>query len=298
MSQKILISGANGFVGRHLSKLLELNFQLIRVDIKGGENVDIKCDIASELLSDRLDRECTYIVIHCAAARFDFGINARRYFQENVDKTRVFLKTLEAINVKQFIHVSSVAALDGRLLSYHDNLDCDNAYRATKYLQQCEVTDWCKENNVPLDVVLPSAIYDDTPRADTNIGKLQKITRFVPILPRIQVRKSLTYLPKFCRFIEQIIGKPSSAVYLAIEKPVQTVTETMKEQSGRHVLTIPVPGLKFILYALAWVSWGLVSLLGRDPILLPSRVAKLFSDTSYSNIDDGIDCETYNMANL
>jgi hypothetical protein len=38
----------------------------------------------------------------------------------------------------------------------------------------------------------------------------------------------------------------------------------------------------------------LVSFLGRDPILLPSRVIKLFSDTSYNGMDDGIDCETYN----
>ena len=72
------------------------------------------------------------------------------------------------------------------------------------------------------------------------------------------------------------------------------MTETIKEQSGGHVLTLPVPGLKVILYVLAWVSWGLGSFLGRDPILLPSRVAKLFSDTSFNNIDAGIDCETYN----
>lgn len=294
MSQKILISGANGYVGRHLLRLLKPNFQLIGIDMKGGEGVDIECDIASELLSNHLDPNCAYIVIHCAAARFDFGINARRYFEENVDKTSLFLKTLGDMDIKQFIHVSSVAALDGKDIRYHDNLDCDDAYRATKYLQQCEVTHWCKENNVPLTVVLPSAIYDGTPRADTNIGKLQTIARFVPILPRIQVKKSLTYLPKFCSFIEQIIGKPSSAVYLTIEKPIQTVTETIKEQSGRHVLILPVPGVKVILYALAWVSWGLGSLLGRDPILLPSRVAKLFSDTSYNDIDDGIDCETYN----
>ena len=44
------------------------------------------------------------------------------------------------------------------------------------------------KNNIPWDVVMPSAIYDDIPRTDTNIGKLQKITLFFPVLPKIEVK--------------------------------------------------------------------------------------------------------------
>ena len=294
MPSKILITGSSGYVCSYLIPLIRKRFEVTSIDVVDGIDTDIVSDIGADNLRDMLNFNEDYVVIHCAAARFDYGIQAGVYLNENVTKTRAFLNTLKALNVSQFIHVSSVAAIDGKKINYQDDLACDDAYRATKYLQQCEVTHWCKENNVPLKVVLPSAIYDDIPRADTNIGKLQKITRFFPILPRIQVKKSLTYLPKFCSFIEQIIGQPGSAVYLTIEKPVQTVTETMKEQSGRHILTLPIPGLKVIVYALAWLSWGLGSFLRRDPILLPSRVAKLFSDTSYSNIDDRIDCESYN----
>ena len=250
--------------------------------------------ISQLIICNILGSDENYIVIHCAAARFDYGIPANVYFRENVTKTKAFLNSLATLKVSQFIHISSVAAIDGTAIDYDDALDCDNAYRATKYLQQCAVIDWCRLHKVPWDVVMPSAVYDGLPRNDTNIGKLQTITRFFPVLPKIEVKKSLTYLPKFCSFIEQIIGKPSSSIYLTIEKPVRTVTEIMKEQSGGHVFILPVPWLKAILYALAWVSWGLVSFLGRDPILLPSRVIKLFSDTSYNGMDDGIDCETYN----
>ena len=258
-----------------------------------GLHTNIVGDIAADDLRDKFSSDEDYVVIHCAAARFDYGISANVYFEENVRKTKVFLNTLAALNISQFIHVSSVAAIDGEAIDYDDGLDCDNAYRATKYLQQCEVIDWCRQNKVPWDVVMPSAIYDDAPRSDTNIGKLQKITNFFPVLPKIEVKKSLTYLPKFCAFIEQRIGAPSGSYFLTIEHPVSTVTQIMREQAGRKIWSIHIPGLKFGLYLLSWLSLGLAALFRREPMLTPSRVAKLFSDTSYATYDVDIDRTTY-----
>ena len=60
---------------------------------------------------------------------------------------------------------------------------------------------------------MPSAIYDEAPRSDTNIGKLQAITHIFPILPKIEVNKSITYLPKFCVFIEERIDAPSRLAF-------------------------------------------------------------------------------------
>ena len=259
---------------------------------------NIVSDIAADDLRDKLSSDEDYVVIHCAAARFDYGISANVYFEENVSKTEAFLKTLATLNISQFIHVSSVAAIDGEAIDYDEGLDCDNAYRATKYLQQCEVIDWCRENKVPWDVVMPSAIYDDVPRSDTNIGKLQRITRFFPVLPKIEVKKSLTYLPKLCAFIEQRIGAPSGSCFLTIEKPVRTVTQIMRDQAGRKIWSIPVPGLKFGLFLLSWVSLGSAVLLRRGPVLTPSRVTKLFSDTSYATHKDDIDFTTYDGSKI
>ena len=238
------------------------------------------------------------ILSFIAAARFDYGISADVYFEENVSKTKAFLNTLDTLNISQFIHVSSVAAIDGETIGYNDGLGCDDAYRSTKYLQQFEIIDWCKKNNIPWDVVMPSAIYDDIPRTDTNIGKLQKITLFFPVLPKIEVKKSLTYLPRFCAFIEQRIGAPSGACFLTIEKPVRTVTQIMLDQAGRKIWSIHVPWLKFGLFLLSWLSLGLAALLRREPMLTPSRVKKLFSDTSYTMHTSGIDRTTYDGSNL
>jgi hypothetical protein len=261
-------------------------------------HTDIVSDIAAYDLRDKLSSDDNYISIHCAAARFDYGISADVYFEENVSKTKAFLNTLDTLNISQFIHVSSVAAIDGETIGYNDGLGCDDAYRSTKYLQQFEIIDWCKKNNIPWDVVMPSAIYDEIPRTDTNIGKLQKITLFFPVLPKIEVKKSLTYLPKFCTFIEKRIGAPSGSCFLTIEKPVGTVTQIMRDQAGRKIWSIHVPGLKFGLFLLSWLLLGLAALLRREPMLTPSRVTKLFSDTSYATYDGDIDRTTYDGSKL
>jgi nucleoside-diphosphate-sugar epimerase len=289
---KILVTGSSGYVGSFLLPLVKRRFDVTAIDTAQGAHTDIVSDIAADDLRDKLSSDEDYVVIHCAAARFDYGISANVYFEENVSKTKAFLNTLAALNISQFIHVSSVAAIDGEAIDY------DDAYRATKYLQQCEVIDWCRQNKVPWDVVMPSAIYDDAPRSDTNIGKLQKITRFFPVLPKIEVKKSLTYLPKFCAFIEQRIGAPRGACFLTIEKPVGTVTQIMRDQAGRKIWTIHVPGLKFGLCLLSWLLLGLAALLRRKPILTPSRVTKLFSDTSYATHDGDIDRTTYDGSKL
>ena len=151
--------------------LLASKFDVLAVDVKPGKHTNVIMDIVDLNSQDHLSSADKYVVIHCASARFDYGIKADVYFKENVSKTKVFLKNLTAVNITQFIHVSSVAAIDGESIEYNDGLNCDNAYRATKYLQQRAVIAWCRQNNVPWDVVLPSAIYDDTPRSDTNIER-------------------------------------------------------------------------------------------------------------------------------
>lgn len=60
---------------------------------------------------------------------------------------------------------------------------------------------WCDINNIELTILYPSAIFSNDIRSDTNIGKLQSISQYIPFIPKIDNFKSLTYLPKFSQFI-------------------------------------------------------------------------------------------------
>ena len=110
---------------------------------------------------------------------------------------KFFTNALTGMKVRKFVHISSVAALDGRHIPFSDELDCDDAYRATKYLQEKLVKSWCDDHNIELTILYPSAIFSDDPRSDTNIGKLQSYLNMSLLFQKSKVVKSLNLLTMF-----------------------------------------------------------------------------------------------------
>lgn len=293
----ILVTGSSGYVASDLIVRLKRSHTVLGLDLLPSSNTDLVFDIADTeaLICLRKKNLRRLTVINLAAARFDFGVTARDYFKLNVECHRRFLACLGNITVTHFIHISSVASLDGRGIEYTEHLECDDAYRATKYLQEKEIQKWCETKGVKLTIVYPSAIFSDNARSDTNIGKLQSVSKFMPLIPKIEVVKSLTYLPFFSQFITDLAqGDIADGRFLAIEDPSLTVSSLVKIMAGRPTFEIFIP---FLPYALKWLAKLLyvVGFFGKfDLKLTPNRVTKLFSDTSYKNIDfKGIDTTTY-----
>ena len=110
------------------------------------------------------------------------------------------LRVLESVAVRRVVHVSSVASIDGAEIEYHPELSCDDAYRATKYLQEQLVTEWCLERDIECYVVYPSAIFSSEGRQDTNIETLQAVSSVLPVIPRMDTKKSLTSLDALVGF--------------------------------------------------------------------------------------------------
>ncbi len=285
----------------NLVSLITKGTDFVGVDISPSEYTNVQTNIQSVEFKKYLERfdQKELVVVNLAAARFDFGATAMDYYKLNVECHQVFTKALSNLNIRKFIHVSSVAALDGQNISYSEKLDCDDAYRATKYLQEVMIQKWCDEHNVPLTILYPSAIFSDDPRSDTNIGKLQSVSKFIPFIPKIEVIKSLTYLPFFSKFIiDTVADEIPTGKYLTIEKPSLTVSKIIQVISGRPIKLVNIPFLSVILKIIANFLYVL-GFFGRvDLKLTPNRVVKLFSDTSYSHVNSkDIDTETYALRN-
>ena len=222
-------------------------------------------------------------IVHLAAARNDHGFLPSEYFANNVTETAEFLHALSDIDISRFIHVSSVAAFDGSAMSYSEALNCDDAYRVTKYLQE-KLIDWCTERSIPLTILVPSAIYDQNYGGDTNVARLVAIGRFLPVLPYISTKKSVTKMGKFCAFIADTLSDTRSGRFLCIEQPVQSVSEILQGLwPGKTVLKIPM--LREIVVVLATLR--LV------PGLTKARAYKLFKDTDYTSCCANCDVVTY-----
>lgn len=297
----ILITGSSGYVGSDLIPRLKSIAQVCGIDIIPSDYTDILAGIeTAELKMALKDLGCHEInIVNLAAARFDFGASAKEYFNLNVKCHELFLDFLVEYKVKNFIHVSSVASFDGKQIPYSDELDCDDAYRSTKYLQEVLITEWCQKNRVNLKILYPSAIFSDDPRSDTNIGKLQSISQYIPFVPKIDVIKSVTYLPSFSQFIiDSVTDEFPSGKYLTIDKPSLTVSKMIQVISGRSIKLVRIPFLSVILKIIAYFLYVLGFFGKIDLKLTPNRVIKLFSDTSYSYVNyEDIDSETYALRN-
>ena len=292
---QVLVTGISGFVGSQLLKECNrLNkFKILGLDKKILSSLNsyeaeiLSCDL-NNLQSQRNDKvlaKFSGVVVHLAAARTD-DASADEYFDDNVEATLALLRELTPDLIIKFIHVSSVAAIDGEKLIEKDVVlakNPDDLYRYTKYKQQIIVEEWCKANKVNLVVIAPSAVHDDTARDDTNIGRLKKYIEFVPVMPRIQTRKSLTSLRSLTDAIVEQIQSPIVSFdikkYILIDRPVLTVNEIVQLHSNNKIVLIPVPFLQLILILIARI----VFVLGLDKRLPLTvfRVRKLFKDTSY-----------------
>ncbi len=298
---RVIITGSSGYVASDLVPRLKKEIKVFGVDKSFSKHSDLEADIKSIEFKNHMDQfnDEEIVVVNLAAARFDFGATAEDYYRLNVECHVKFLDSLSGQNIKKIVHVSSVAAIDGRNISFSKDLNCDDAYRSTKYIQEKLIQDWCYDHDIELLTLYPSAIFSEDARSDTNIGKLQSISKVVPFIPEIDVTKSLTYLPNFSQFIiKSVIDEIPSGKYLTIEKPSLTVSQMIQNISGRNIPLIRIPYLQQILKTAASFL-HFIGFYGRiDLKLTPNRVIKLFSDTSYSELDDkDIDVNTYMVHN-
>lgn len=294
----LVITGSAGYVGKELTLALnQLDYEFIGIDRLSLNSNDIKADIKDTNLSYKIksrsyDKDLK--IIHLAAARSDYGLTPDEYYKDNVSATEAFLESISDLNITKFIHVSSVAALDGKDIKFNRNLSCDDAYRATKFLQESIIKKWANDMNINLTILYPSAIFDDISRNDTNIGKLQKISKFLFFIPKINIKKTLTYLPNFIKFIiYQLDSSIVSSKYLTVEKPIKTVDEIIADNLNKPVHKVYIPFLKEILLTISYLLFLLSGFGKFDFGLMPNRVKKLFRDTSYTD-NKSIDDEFYN----
>lgn len=289
---KVLVTGSSGYVGSAVVPTSGGQIVFHGIDRYEGPFTSEVVDICNFSPSSFVAASEEYVVMHLAACRNDFGVVANIYFHDNVTATQQFLSNLSFRPPKRFVHCSSVAALMGSNIPYHENLSCDDAYRATKYLQAELIREWCDRFAVEYVELLPSAIYSQEIRRDTNVGTLQRIAAVVPVLPAIEVKKSTTELGAFTAMLIKAIDGLNPGRYLCIDRPIRTVSQIIRDSSGGDVLLIRTPGLRMLLLGLSYVLLAVGKFLGVDLKLTPSRVKKLFEDTSFSH-ESGLDRNSF-----
>jgi len=171
---KILLTGATGFIGAYLLRLLVQKGYRVRALKRANSPMDLVRDVADQVewvetdVTDLLALEDAFAgvthVCHCAAMVSFRPKDVRRMMQVNVSGTANLVNLALDFGVQQFLHVSSIASL-GRAKE-RPNLDesskwvpgkGNSQYAVSKYLSEQEV--WrAHAEGLPAVIVNPSVV--------------------------------------------------------------------------------------------------------------------------------------------
>lgn len=181
MTKKVLVTGASGFLGFHITKrLLQKNFQVVALLRKSSETSLLKnlnCEIIRGCLSSAKDiekamQDCEF-VIHAAAKTSQDSPDVEDFKEANITNTKLLIGASKKHKIKRFVFVSSANAFT---MGSKENPGTENSgfmpflrnsgYAHSKYKAQEFVLEEAKENNFPAVVVAPTFMvgpYDIKP---------------------------------------------------------------------------------------------------------------------------------------
>ena len=286
---KVLITGANGFVGSHiLDALLEAgvavrillrktsNTRLIQHHLPHVE-VHYYAGIDSPAGPQEAMRgvEC---VVHCAGKTKVLRI--REYYEANQHGTR---NVVEAANrhggsLRHLILIST-RAVSGP--STRDNLSREDAtpapvseYGKSKLLGEREVTGACE---VPYTILRPSAVYG--PRDSDFLHAFRAVrARLMPLFDGGRQEINLVFARDVARAVLRVMCEPkASGKIYNVASPQRSTTREFLEEIARqmHVRALPLYLPSAALYPVCLVQEAVSHLRGRPSILSRQKFHEL-----------------------
>lgn len=162
---EIVITGANGFLGKHIVKSLVKDHTVKCLSRTQG---DFKVSLENEIpfFEQKFD-----LVVH-AAGKAHFvpktDIEKQSFYDVNVKGTENLLQGLELAGLpKQFVFISSVSVyglLSGNCIKEDQPLTAKDAYGSSKIVTEKLIENWCKKNNIVCTILrLPLLVGANPP---------------------------------------------------------------------------------------------------------------------------------------
>lgn len=259
--KKILITGANGFLGQYLverlSKEKSATSSVIvrRGDYNFPENVLVHVDhLKNYEIKDTYFNDVDQ-VIHCAARAHVFGENDKNALEIYRDVNTVFtMKLAEKAaknGVKRFVFISSIKVLgeftqSGKPFTNTSDTNPEDSYALSKHEAELGLINICKENGMDFVIIRPPLIYG--PGVKGNFLKLLKLSKFKMPLPfgSFKNRRSLVSVKNLVDLIVTCVfsSKAKNQIFLVSDgKPLSTakIIDDLLQQQGNSSLVFRFP---------------------------------------------------------
>lgn len=269
----VLVTGANGFVGRGLVNFLALNgnnvLGVVRArsgnSIFGSDNSSIKIKNIDSISgttdwSGLLGQQ--EVVVHTAARAHVMNDKSLdpllEYRKINVDGSLNLAKQCAENNVRRFVFISSIkvngeSTTNRKAFDAGDYPSPEDAYGISKYEAELGLMDLAKTTGMEVVIVRPPLVYG--PGVKGNFANLIKLVeRGIPVpLGMVDNKRSLIALDNLIDLIARCIDHPLAAnkVFLASDGFDLSTSELFRglaKAMGKKSRLIPVPSI-FLQFA-------------------------------------------------
>ncbi len=178
---RVLVTGAGGFIGRHLVQRQVESGQDVRAldlhldGIATGSIEPIECDIRNRERVREALQGCD-VVFHLASAHLSLRATEQDYWDVNVKAARSLVEDASQAGVRRFVHCSSVGVHgEIRRPPANEDSEChpELIYERTKWEGEKSVRELAQASGFPLAVVRPVWVYGP------GCGRTEKLMRTV-----------------------------------------------------------------------------------------------------------------------
>ncbi|MFO8052711.1 MAG: SDR family NAD(P)-dependent oxidoreductase [Candidatus Omnitrophota bacterium] len=256
----VLVTGATGFIGRHLIKrLVDLDqYSIVAIsrfpekakNLKNEKLKLIKADITKENDLKKLTKIPIDIIIHCAA-RLE-GKKKKNFDKINIFGTENICKLAVELGIERFIYLSSVAVVSGnKQLPLTEDLphSATNVYGQSKLEAEKKVLVY-RRKGLPVIILRPPMVYgEDEPHAFPFLLKLLK-WRMVPLLEGGRHKLHLAYVKNVVEAIIFALGSEDmlEGSFFVADREILTINQVFRKMAEGIGAKPPLPIPSFLTH--------------------------------------------------
>lgn len=262
----VLITGANGFIGTHLTKHINSDYKVVGQVRKIVTSTLSTASFHELEVNGSSDWEACLngvnVVVHLASVAHNNSNDVEYIKEVNIEGTINLAKQSVKMGVKRFVFISSIAVVGnqtllGQVFDENSVLAPISESAQAKMDAESALLKIADETSLEVVIIRPVLVYGED--APGNFGKLVNLVKKVPVLPFgcCDNKRSFISIDNLTDFITICIDHPKAknemfCISDGMDVSIKEFTNEIAKGSRTCLLQVPVP--KFIFYLIGKIT--------------------------------------------